>query len=171
MHIGVSTDSVAIATLCDFLLRRKANHPNPSDLTQSPADLVQTHGADSLIGQLATTMNGSTDTTFYVLAVYFGSVGITRIRHAVPAGLAADITGALAAVAAVHLLLAPTYRSKLDLPPEPVTEEAGAGDPEAPEGDSAPAAEIDAAAPPAVEPELHSPPAEPADRPTPRPPD
>jgi spore maturation protein SpmB len=69
------------------------------------SELVETHGADGLIGQLATTMNGSTDTTFYVLAVYFGSVGVSRIRHAVPAGLAADITGALAAVAAVHLLL------------------------------------------------------------------
>ncbi|MCP4872765.1 MAG: spore maturation protein [Proteobacteria bacterium] len=69
------------------------------------SELVETHGADGLIGQLATTMNGSTDTTFYVLAVYFGSVGVSRIRHAVPAGLAADVTGALAAVAAVHLLL------------------------------------------------------------------
>ncbi|HCP48407.1 MAG TPA: spore maturation protein [Deltaproteobacteria bacterium] len=69
------------------------------------AELVDTHGPDTLIGQLATTMNGSTDTTFYVLAVYFGSVGISRIRHAVPAGLAADFTGVLAAVAAVHILL------------------------------------------------------------------
>ncbi len=69
------------------------------------SELVETHGADSLIGNLATTMNGSTDTTFYVLAVYFGSVGVSRIRHAVPAGLAADITGALAAVFAVHLIL------------------------------------------------------------------
>jgi len=69
------------------------------------AEVVDAHGADTLIGQLATTMNGSTDTTFYVLAVYFGSVGISRIRHAVPAGLAADLTGALAAVAAVHMLL------------------------------------------------------------------
>lgn len=67
--------------------------------------LVENHGADSFIGTLATTMNGSTDTTFYVLAVYFGSVGISRIRHAVPAGLLADLTGALAAVLAVRLLL------------------------------------------------------------------
>jgi spore maturation protein SpmA len=69
------------------------------------AEVVQAHGPDTLIGQMATTLNGSTDTTFYVLAVYFGSVGISRIRHAVPAGLAADLTGALAAVAAVHILL------------------------------------------------------------------
>lgn len=69
------------------------------------ADLVKTHGPDSLIGQVATTMNGSMDTTFYVLAVYFGSVGVSRIRHAVPAGLTADLVGVLATVAAVHLLL------------------------------------------------------------------
>jgi spore maturation protein SpmA len=69
------------------------------------AELIETHGPDTLIGNLAATMNGSTETTFYVLAVYFGSVGINKTRHAVPAGLAADITGALAAVLAVHLLL------------------------------------------------------------------
>jgi spore maturation protein SpmA len=68
-------------------------------------ELLQTHGPDSLIGNIASTMNGSTETTFYVLAVYFGSVGVHKIRHAVPAGLAADITGALAACWAVHWLL------------------------------------------------------------------
>ncbi len=69
------------------------------------SSLIETHGADSMIGTLAATMNGSTDTTFYVLAVYFGSIGASKIRHAVPAGLAADLTGALAAVLAVRLLL------------------------------------------------------------------
>ena len=69
------------------------------------SELLNTHGPDGLIGQIATTMNGSTDTTFYVLAVYFGSVGISRIRHAVPAGLSADFVGVLATVAAVHILL------------------------------------------------------------------
>ena len=68
-------------------------------------EILQTHGPDSLIGNIASTMNGSTETTFYVLAVYFGSVGVHKIRHAVPAGLAADITGALAACWAVHWLL------------------------------------------------------------------
>ncbi|MCB9744157.1 MAG: spore maturation protein [Alphaproteobacteria bacterium] len=61
------------------------------------AELVQTHGPDSYIGRMAATMQGSTDTTFYVLAVYFGSVGVTRARHAVLAGLAADLAGFLAA--------------------------------------------------------------------------
>ena len=61
-------------------------------------ELVHNHGPDSLIGRIATTMYGSTETTFYVLAVYFGAVGIRRSRHAVLAGLLADATGVLAAV-------------------------------------------------------------------------
>jgi len=59
------------------------------------AELVQTHGPDSYVGYVASTLNGSTETTFYVLAVYFGSVGVSRVRHAVIAGLSADITGAV----------------------------------------------------------------------------
>jgi spore maturation protein B len=62
-------------------------------------DLIKTHGADSLIARTAATMYGSSETTFYVLAVYFGSVAIRRTRHAVPAALIADITAAIAAVA------------------------------------------------------------------------
>jgi spore maturation protein SpmA len=69
------------------------------------AELIDTHGPDSYIGELASTMNGSTETTFYVLAVYFGSVGVSRIRHAVPAGLAADFAGVVASVVAVQFLL------------------------------------------------------------------
>ncbi len=69
------------------------------------AELVQTYGPDSYIGNLASTMNGSTETTFYVLAVYFGSVGVHRYRHALWAGLAADITGVFASIAAVSWLL------------------------------------------------------------------
>jgi len=69
------------------------------------AELITTHGPDSYIGNLVSTMNGSTETTFYVLAVYFGSVGVTKIRHAVPSGLAADMTGVFASVAAVYFLL------------------------------------------------------------------
>ncbi len=69
------------------------------------AELAKTHGPDSLIGLVATTMNGSTETTFYVLAVYFGSVGVTRARYAVAAGLTADLVGAVVSVASVHWLL------------------------------------------------------------------
>lgn len=62
------------------------------------ASLINTYGPDSLIGMLASTMQGSTDTTFYVLTVYFGSVGIVRYRYALYVGLIADITGLLASI-------------------------------------------------------------------------
>lgn len=61
-------------------------------------DAMNTYGADSFIGRMACVFQGSTDTTFYILAVYFGSVGITRTRHAVPCGLLADLAGVLAAI-------------------------------------------------------------------------
>ncbi len=62
-------------------------------------DLIKTHGPDSLIARMAATMYGSSETTFYVLAVYFGAVGVRRTRHAVPAALVGDIVAAIAAVA------------------------------------------------------------------------
>ena len=62
------------------------------------ADMVAAYGEDSLFVKMAATMFGSTETTFYVLAVYFGAVGIRRTRHAVPAGLLADVTGIIVAV-------------------------------------------------------------------------
>jgi spore maturation protein B len=61
-------------------------------------DLMATHGADSLIGRMASVMAGSTDTTFYIIAVYFGSVGIHKIRYSMAAGLLSDLAGILAAV-------------------------------------------------------------------------
>ncbi|MGY8781014.1 MAG: spore maturation protein [Fidelibacterota bacterium] len=61
-------------------------------------DLVNQHGADSLIAKIGATMFGSTETTFYVLAVYFGSVGIRKTRHAIMAGLFADAVGIISAV-------------------------------------------------------------------------
>lgn len=68
------------------------------------ADLVKTHGADSLIARTAGTIFGSTETTFYVLAVYFGAVAVRRTRHAVWAGLAADATGIVASVVICRLM-------------------------------------------------------------------
>ncbi|HYF92196.1 MAG TPA: spore maturation protein [Symbiobacteriaceae bacterium] len=62
------------------------------------ADLLKTHHPDSYIGRLASIMQGSTDTTFYVLTVYFGSVGIRRTRYAAAVGLTADVVGFLAAL-------------------------------------------------------------------------
>lgn len=60
-------------------------------------ELINTHGADSFIGRLASTMMGSTETTFYIVAVYFGSIAIRKQRHAVPACLIADVVGLAAA--------------------------------------------------------------------------
>jgi spore maturation protein B len=62
-------------------------------------DLVRTHGPDSIIARTAATMYGSSETTFYVLAVYFGAVAVRRTRHAVAAALIADLVAAVAAVA------------------------------------------------------------------------
>ena len=61
------------------------------------AELIATHGADSLVGRTAAVMLGSTETTFYTISVYFGSWGINKTRYAVPAALIADLTGFLAA--------------------------------------------------------------------------
>jgi len=66
-------------------------------------ETMQTHGADSFAGRLVSIIQGSTETTFYVLAVYFGSVGIKNTRHAVGCGLAADLGGFVAAVAVCYL--------------------------------------------------------------------
>jgi spore maturation protein B len=68
-------------------------------------DVVNQHGADSMTAKIGATMYGSSETTFYVLAVYFGSVGVVRSRHAVPAGLFADFVGAISAVFFCKLLL------------------------------------------------------------------
>ena len=66
-------------------------------------DAMTTYGADSFVGRLACIFQGSTDTTFYVLAVYFGSVGIAKTRHAVPCGLIADLAGIIAAIFICYL--------------------------------------------------------------------
>ena len=61
-------------------------------------EIINTHGPDSLIGRTVAVMMGSTETTFYVLAVYYGSVAIKKTRHALPAGLLADLAGLLTAI-------------------------------------------------------------------------
>jgi spore maturation protein SpmA len=68
------------------------------------SEVISVHGADSFIGILVSTFYGSTETTFYVLAVYFGAVNIKNTRHAIPAGLIADICGILGALFIVKLL-------------------------------------------------------------------
>ena len=66
-------------------------------------DAMTTYGADSFVGRLACIFQGSTDTTFYILAVYFGSVGIAKTRHAVPCGLIADTAGIIASIFICYL--------------------------------------------------------------------
>jgi spore maturation protein SpmB len=66
-------------------------------------ETMKTFGADSFAGRLVSVVQGSTETTFYVLAVYFGSVGIRRTRHALPCGLAADAAGIVAAILVTYL--------------------------------------------------------------------
>ena len=66
-------------------------------------DAMTTYGADSFVGRLSCVFQGSTDTTFYILAVYFGSVGISKTRHAVACGLLADLAGIIAAIAICYM--------------------------------------------------------------------
>ena len=61
-------------------------------------DTMTTYGADSFVGRLSCIFQGSTDTTFYILAVYFGSVAVRKTRHAVTCGLLADLAGIIAAI-------------------------------------------------------------------------
>lgn len=67
-------------------------------------DLFTTYVPDSLIGKVASVMNGSTETTFYVLAVYFGAVGIKKTRHALFAGLIVDAVGLITAVIVTNIM-------------------------------------------------------------------
>lgn len=66
-------------------------------------DAMQTYGADSFVGRLSCIFQGATDTTFYILAVYFGSVGVRKTRHAVSAGLLTDLCGVIAAMTVAYI--------------------------------------------------------------------
>jgi len=68
------------------------------------SETIKVHGPDSLIGRMVSVMMGSHETTFYVLALYFGSVGITRARQAVPAGIIADLVSILTSIWTVRLV-------------------------------------------------------------------
>lgn len=67
-------------------------------------EIIKTHGPDSFIGRLVSTMQGSSDTTFYILTLYFGSVGVRKYRYAVASGLAADFTTLLASIIICNLM-------------------------------------------------------------------
>ena len=103
-----------IASLCAPLLLRLGIPPETMPLMLMrpvsgsgalavASELISTCGPDSYPGRVAAVMLGSTETTFYTIAVYFGSAGIRRTRHAVPAALIADLTGFIASALAVRL--------------------------------------------------------------------
>lgn len=67
-------------------------------------ELIATHGPDSFLGRLASTMQGSTDTTLYILTVYFGAIGIKKMRYALKVGLLADLVGIIASIIIVTIV-------------------------------------------------------------------
>ncbi|PYZ98476.1 spore maturation protein [Alteribacter lacisalsi] len=93
--IGVPADIVPLAMI------RPLSGTGALGMT---SDLIATHGPDSFIGRLASTMQGSTDTTFYVLTVYFGAVGIKKMGDALKVGLLADVIGIAAAITVVTIV-------------------------------------------------------------------
>ncbi|MDD4766201.1 MAG: spore maturation protein [Desulfotomaculaceae bacterium] len=68
------------------------------------SDIIKTHGPDSFLGRLVSTMQGSCDTTFYILTLYFGSVGIKKYRYSVILGLVADLTTLIASIFIINMV-------------------------------------------------------------------
>lgn len=95
--IGMSPDLLPLALIRPF---------SGSASTAIMAELIHQNGGDSLTAKTAATMMGSTETTFYVIAVYFGAVGIKSTRHAIPSGLLADLAGIIASVVICRYLFA-----------------------------------------------------------------
>lgn len=94
-YIGVPSDIVPLAFI------RPISGTGALGMT---SDLIATYGPDSFIGRLASTMQGSTDTTFYILTVYFGAVGIRKMGYALKVGLLADLVGIIASIIVVTLV-------------------------------------------------------------------
>lgn len=97
--IGLGFDAAWVDALPTMLMKPLSG----SGARAMMIETMQASGADSFAGRLASIVQGSSETTFYVLAVYFGSVGIKRVRHAVAGGLVADLGGFVAAVLAAYL--------------------------------------------------------------------
>lgn len=100
-HLGIATDWVG--ALPTALMKPLSG----SGARGMMIDTMTTYGADSFVGRLSCIFQGSTDTTFYILAVYFGAVGITKTRHAVVCGLLADLIGVIAAILVAYLFFQP----------------------------------------------------------------
>jgi len=97
VHMGVNTDFTP--ALPTALIKPLSG----SGAKAMMVDTMKTYGPDSFVGRLSCVFNGSADTTFYIVALYFGSVGIKRTRYAVPFGLLADLAGIIAAVLVSYL--------------------------------------------------------------------
>lgn len=116
--IGMFRESGALAYLVDFITPVTSFFGYPAEVLPMAlmrplsgsgslgimTELINTHGAESFIGRLSSTLMGSTETTFYIIAVYFGSISIRKQRHAVAACLTADIAGVIASFAVCHLV-------------------------------------------------------------------
>lgn len=95
LRIGIPADIVPLAMI------RPISGTAALGMT---SDLIATHGPDSFIGRLASTMQGSTDTTLYILTVYFGAIGIRKMGDALKVGLLADIIGIIASIIVVTIV-------------------------------------------------------------------
>jgi spore maturation protein SpmB len=97
--VSINVDTAFIEALPTALMKPLSG----SGARGMMVDAMNTYGADSFVGRVASTVQGATDTTFYIIAVYFGSVGIKNIRYAVTAGLIADFAGIIAAIFMAYL--------------------------------------------------------------------
>ncbi|MDF1549722.1 MAG: nucleoside recognition domain-containing protein [Bacteroidales bacterium] len=103
---GISSIFMALGVNTDFIEALPTALMKPlsgSGARGMMIDAMNTHGADSFVGRIASTVQGATDTTFYIIAVYFGSVGIKNTRYAVTCGLIADFAGIVAAISIGYL--------------------------------------------------------------------
>ena len=97
VHLGLNTDFTP--ALPTALMRPLSGSGSKAMMI----DAMRTYGVDSFVGRLACMLQGSADTTFYIVALYFGSVGIKRARYAIAAGLVADVAGVVAAILVAYL--------------------------------------------------------------------
>ena len=93
--IGIPTETALLVLLRPF---------TGSGALAIGSEIISEYGADSLVGRTAAVMLGSTETTFYVISIYFGSLGVKKLRHTVPAALAADLTGFITASLIVKII-------------------------------------------------------------------
>ncbi|MCL2409767.1 MAG: spore maturation protein [Oscillospiraceae bacterium] len=94
IHLGIPPETAALIFIRPF---------SGSGSLAVGAEIINSHGADSFIGRVTAVMLGSTETTFYIIAVYFGAVGIKKTRYAIPSALSADFVGFIAASITVRL--------------------------------------------------------------------